>query len=67
MPTQPKRPVLPTVEGIPSLVSASSEKEYSKGIASPKYKAVGIDDVLVEQLKNLELRAHNAQKTPHRE
>ena len=46
MPTKPKRPVLPTVEGIPSLVSAFSEEEYIKGIAILMYKAAGIDDVL---------------------
>ena len=37
MPTKPKRPVLPTVEGIPSVVSAFSEEEYRKGIAALKY------------------------------
>ena len=59
MPTKPKRPVLPTVEGIPSLVSAFSEEEYRKGIAALKYnKATDIDDVLVEQLKNLGRRVH---------
>ena len=53
-PTKPKRPVLPTVDRIPSVVSAFSEVEYRKGIAALKYnKAAGIDDVLVEQLKNL--------------
>ena len=56
---QPKRPVLPTVEGIPSVVSALSEEESRKCIAALKYnKAAGIDDVLVEQLKNLGPRAH---------
>ena len=60
MPTKPKRPVLPTVEGLPSVVSAFSE-EYRKGIAALKYnKAAGIYDVLVEQLKNLGPKAHNA-------
>ena len=59
MPTKPKRAVLPTVEGIPSLVSAFSEQEYRKCIAALKYKkAAGIDDVLVEQLKKLGHRAH---------
>ena len=44
----------PTVEGIPSLVLAFSEDEYRKGMAALKYNTeVGIDDVLVEQLKNL--------------
>ena len=55
----PNCPVLPTVEGIPSLVSAFSEQEYRKGIAALKYnKAAGIDNILVEQLKNLGPRAH---------
>ena len=59
MPTKPKRPVLPTVAGILSLVSAFSEEEFSKIIVALKYnKAAGIDDVLVEQLKNLGPRAH---------
>ena len=58
MPTKPKRLVLPTVKGNPSLVSAFSE-EYRIGIAALKYnKAAGIDDVLLEQLKNLGPRAH---------
>ena len=34
MPTKPKCPALPTVEGKPSLVSAFSEEEYRKGIAA---------------------------------
>ena len=43
-----------TVEGKPSLVSVFSEEEYRKGIAALKNnKAAGIDDILVEQLKNL--------------
>ena len=59
MPTKPKRPVLTTVEGIPSVVSAFSEEEYRKGIAPLKYnKTADIDDVLVEQLNNLGPRAH---------
>ena len=61
MPTKPKCPALPTVEGKPSLVSAFSEEEYRKGIAALKNnKAAGIDDILVEQLKNLGPKAHNA-------
>ena len=52
MPTKPKCPALPTVEGNPSLVSAFSEEEYRKGIAALKNnKAVGIDDIMVDQLK----------------
>ena len=59
MPTKPKCPALPTVEGKPSLVSAFSEEEYRKGIASLKNnKTAGIDDILVEQLKNLGPKAH---------
>ena len=57
--TKPNRPVLLTVEGIPSFVSAFSEEEYIKGIAALKYnKAAGIDDVLVQQLNNLGFRGH---------
>ena len=45
MPTKPKCPVLPTVEGKPSLVSAFSEEEYRKGLATLKNnKAAGIDE-----------------------
>ena len=59
MPTKPKRLVLPTVEGIPSFVSAFSEEEYIKRIPALKYNnAAGIDDVLVEKLNNLGPRAH---------
>ena len=59
MPTKPKCPALPTVKGKPSLVSAFSEEEYRKGIAALKNnKAAGIDDILVEQLKNLGPKAH---------
>ena len=59
MPTKPKCPALPTVEGKPSLVSAFSEEEYRKGIAALKNnKAAGIDDIVVEQLKNLGPKAH---------
>ena len=59
MPTKPKCPALPTVEGKPSLVSAFSEEEYRKGIAALKNnKAAGIDEILVEQLKNLGPKAH---------
>ena len=59
MPTKPKCPALPTVEGKPSLLSAFSEEEYRKGIAALKNNnAEGIDDILVEQLKNLGPKAH---------
>ena len=59
MPTNLKCHVLPTVEGIRCLMSAFSEDEYRKGIAVLKYnKAAGLDDVLVDQLKNLGHRAH---------
>ena len=44
---------------VPSLVSAFSEEEYRKGIAALKNnKAGGIDDILVEQPKNLGPKAH---------
>ena len=50
MQTKPKRPVIPTVEGIPSLVSAFSKEVYIIGIATLMYnKAACIDDVLVER------------------
>ena len=40
-------------------MSAFSEEEYRKGIAALKNnKAAGIDDILVEQLKNLGPKAH---------
>ena len=59
MPTKPKCHALPTVDGKPSLVSAFSEEEHRKGIATPKNnKAPGIDDLLMEQLKNLGPKAH---------
>ena len=59
MPTKPKCPALPTVEGKPSLVSAFSEEEYRKGIAALKNnKAAGIGDILVKQLKNLGPKSH---------
>ena len=47
------------LKGIPSLVSVFSEAEHRKRIAALKYnKVAGIDDVLVDQLKNLGPRAH---------
>ena len=59
MPTKPKCPALPTVEGKPSLVFAISEEEYRKGITALKNnKAASINDILVEQLKNLGPKAH---------
>ena len=64
MPTKPKCPALPTVEGKQSLVSAFSEEEYRKGIVAPKNnKAAGIDDILVEQLKNVGPKAHKGLHT----
>ena len=50
---KPKRPVLsPTAEE--SMVYPFSEEVYRRGIATLKNnKAAGIDDVLVEQLKNI--------------
>ena len=56
MPGKPKCPVLPTeASGRVTLVYPFSEGEYRKGIAALKSaKAVGISDVLQEQLKNIE-------------
>ena len=58
MSNKPKRPVLsPTAEE--SMVYPFSEEEYRRGIATLKSnKAAGIDDVLVEQLKNLGPKPH---------
>ena len=60
MPTKPKCPKLSPVSGDDSsLVFLFTEEEYKKGIATLKNKkAAGIDDGLVEQLKNLGPRAH---------
>ena len=59
MPTMSKCTALPTVEGKPSLVSAFSEVEYRKGIAALKNNmAASIDEILVDQLKNLGPKAH---------
>ena len=60
MPIRPKRPILTTVEpSEQSIVYPFTEEEYRKGIATLKNnKAVGIDNVLVEQLKHLVPRAH---------
>ena len=60
MPTKPKCPKLsPIREDDSSLVFSFTEEEYKKGIATQKNKkAAGIDDVLVEQRKNLGPRAH---------
>ena len=60
MPTKPNCPKVSSIsEDDSSLVFPFTEEEYKKGIATLKNKkAVGIDDVLVEQLKNLGPRAH---------
>ena len=60
MPTNPKCPKLsPISEDDSSLVFPFTEEEYKMGIAILKNKKVaGIDDVLVEQLINLGLRAY---------
>ena len=59
MPTKSKCPALPTVEGKASLVSALSEEEYRKGIATlQNNKAAGIDDIMVEKLKNIGPKEH---------
>ena len=61
MQTKPKCPKLsPVSENDSSQVFPLTEEEYKKGIATLKNKkAAGIDDVLVEQLKNLGPRAHS--------
>ena len=58
MSNKPKRPVLsPTAEE--SLVYPFSEEEYRRGIATLKNnKAAELDDVLVEQLKNIGSKTH---------
>ena len=60
MTTKPKCPKLsPTSEDDSSLVFPFTEEECIKGIATLKNKkAAGIDDILVEQLKNLGPQAH---------
>ena len=60
MPTMPKCPKLSTIsEDDSSLVFPFTEEEYKKGIAALKNKrAGGIDDILIEQLKNLGPRVH---------
>ena len=60
VPTKPKCPKLsPISEDDSSLVFPFTEEEYNKGIATMKNKkAVGIHDVLVEQLKKLGPPAH---------
>ena len=54
MQTKPKCPKLsPIIEDDSSLVFPFTEEEYKKGIATlNNKKSAGIDDVLVEQLKN---------------
>ena len=65
MPSKPKRPVLPpATKGDTSKVYPSSEGDYNKGVAALKNnKAAGRDDILVEQLKHLGSKAHNAQQS----
>ena len=60
MTSKPKRPVLPpATEGDTSKVYPFSEGEYNKGVAALKNnKAAGRDDILVEQLKHLDPKAH---------
>ena len=60
MPNKPKSPVLPqSREGMGSVVYPFSGEEYKKGIAAMKNgKAADIDDVLIEQLKNLGPESH---------
>ena len=57
IPTKPK--LFPIREDDSSLVFPFTEEEYKKDITTLKNKkAAGIDDVLVEQLKNLGPRTH---------
>ena len=58
MSNKPKRPVLsPTAEE--SMIYPFSDEEYRRGITTLKNnKAAGIDDVLVEQLKDLGPKTH---------
>ena len=60
MPSKPKHPVLhPATEGDYSMVYPFSEEEYRKEVAIlNNNKALGRDDVRVEQLKNLGPKAH---------
>ena len=60
MPTNPKRPIITTVEqSEQSLIYPFTEEEYRKGIATlNNNKAAGIDDVLVEQLKHIGPKVH---------
>ena len=60
MSTKPKRPTLPpTTEVGESMVYPFSEEEYRRGITALKNnKTAGIDDVLVEQLKNIGCKTH---------
>ena len=60
MPTKPKSPKFSTIsEDDSSLMFPFTEEEYNKSIPTLKNKkAPGIDDVLVEQLKNRGPRAH---------
>ena len=58
MPSKPKRPVPPP----------ATEGEYNKGVAALKNnKAASRDDILMEQLKHLGPKAHNAQQMLHGE
>ena len=60
MPTKPKCPKLSTIsEYDSSLVFPFTEEEYEEDISTLKNKKTsGIDDVLVDQLKNLGPRVH---------
>ena len=60
MSTKPKQPVLPlTTKAGESMVYPFCEEEYRRGIAALNNNmAVGIDNVLVEQLNNLGPKTH---------
>ena len=57
MSNKPKLHVL-SLTAEESIVYPFSEEEYRRGIALKNNKAAGIDDVLVEQLKNLGPKTH---------
>ena len=65
MSTKLKRPALPpTTEVGESMVYPFSEEEYRRGIAALKNKAAGIDDALVEDLKNVGPKTHCLSEIP---
>ena len=73
MPTKPKRPVLRTVEGIPSLVSAFSEEEYRKRYSGTqvqqgsRHRRRPGGATKEPRTQSSQVVANNAQQMPHRE